>query len=109
MKFHIYAFLILFLCAFFFAPSADAATIGKPMQSLGLVGYWSFDVGKGGAKAVDMSGSGNNGTLTNMNTTAAWVGGKIGNALSFDVSNDLIVLGSPAALDNIGGLPRTIR
>src|SRR3989344_4908798 len=105
MKFHIYAFLILFLCAFFFAPSADAATIGKPMQSLGLVGYWSFDVGKGGAKAVDMSGSGNNGTLTNMNTTAAWVGGKIGNALSFDGSNDLIVLGSPAALDNIGGSP----
>ena len=105
MKFHIYAFLILFLCAFFFAPSADAATIGKPMQSLGLVGYWSFDVGKGGAKAVDMSGRGNNGTLTNMNTTAAWVGGKIGNALSFDGSNDLIVLGSPAALDNIGGSP----
>ena len=28
------------------------------MQSLGLVGYWSFDVGKGGAKAVDMSGRG---------------------------------------------------
>ncbi len=26
--------------------------------SLGLVGYWSFDVGKGGAKAVDMSGRG---------------------------------------------------
>ena len=37
---------------------AHAATIGKPMQSLGLVGYWSFDVGKGGAKAVDMSGRG---------------------------------------------------
>src|SRR3989344_2284292 len=90
MKFHIYAFLILFLCAFFFAPSADAATIGKPMQSLGLVGYWSFDVGKGGAKAVDMSGRGNNGTLTNMNTTAAWVGGKIGNALDFDGVNDSV-------------------
>lgn len=37
---------------------ANAATISKPMQSLGLVGYWSFDVGKGAAKAVDMSGRG---------------------------------------------------
>ena len=37
--------LILFLLV---AKNADAATISKPMQSLGLVGYWSFDVGKGG-------------------------------------------------------------
>jgi len=46
------------------ASAVNAATISRPMQSLGLVGYWSFDIGKGGAKAVDMSGSGNNGTLT---------------------------------------------
>ena len=83
----IFAFYILTL------PSeAFAATISKPMQSLGLVGYWSFDVGKGGAKAVDMSGNGNNGTLTNMNTTAAWVGGKIGNALEFDRVNDYVAI-----------------
>src|SRR3989338_773932 len=76
-----------------YAHSSDAATISRPTQSLGLVGYWSFDVGKGGAKAVDMSGRGNNGTLTNMNTTAAWVGGKIGQALSFDGVNDSVVIG----------------
>jgi len=79
-----------------YAHSSDAATISRPMQSLGLVGYWSFDVGKGGAKAVDMSGKGNNGTLTNMNTTAAWVGGKIGNALSFDGVNDFVEVSGPA-------------
>src|SRR3989338_10344617 len=84
--------LILFLLV---AKNADAATISKPMQSLGLVGYWSFDVGKGGEKAVDMSGRGNSGTLTNMNTTAAWVGGKIGNALNFDGSNDYVSIADP--------------
>ena len=51
-------------------PSVNAATIGKPMQFLGLVGYWSFDVGKGGAKAVDMSGSGK----TKNRLAAAFVG-----------------------------------
>src|SRR3989344_4833500 len=81
---------IVSISFFMLASAVNAATISRPMQSLGLVGYWSFDVGKGGAKAVDMSGRGNNGTLTNMNTTAAWVGGKIGNALDFDGSNDRI-------------------
>ena len=51
-------------------PSAHAATISRPMQSLGLVGYWSFDVGKGGAKAVDMSGRGK----TKNRLAAAFVG-----------------------------------
>src|SRR3989344_1197178 len=83
--------LILFLLV---AKNADAATISRPTQSLGLVGYWSFDVGKGGAKAVDMSGRGNNGTLTNMNTTAAWIGGKIGQALNFDGGNDYVDVGT---------------
>jgi len=87
-----------------YAHSSDAATISRPMQSLGLVGYWSFDVGKGGAKAVDMSGRGNNGTLTNMNTTAAWVGGKIGQALNFDGSNDFVNAGSATILDDMGPL-----
>jgi len=55
---------ILSVWAVFGLNGAHAATISRPMQNLGLVGYWSFDVGKGGAKAVDMSGRGNNGTLT---------------------------------------------
>ena len=59
--------LILFLLV---AKNADAATISRPTQSLGLVGYWSFDVGKGGAKAVDMSGSGK----TKNRLAAAFVG-----------------------------------
>src|SRR3989344_494681 len=94
-KLKILLFCCLFLLFILVGKKADAATISKPMQSLGLVGYWSFDVGKPGAKAVDMSGRGNNGTLTNMNTTAAWVGGKIGNALDFDGSNDYVSIADP--------------
>ena len=55
---NLYKFLLISSGFFLFAFQANAATISKPMQSLGLVGYWSFDVGKGGAKAVDMSGRG---------------------------------------------------
>ena len=38
----------------------------------GLVGYWSFDEGSGGTTS-DLSASGVDGTLTNMNTSSAWV------------------------------------
>src|SRR3989344_1598338 len=97
MKFGTWNLFVICILLFgiFGIKDASAATISKPTQSLGLVGYWSFDVGKGGAKAVDMSGRGNNGTLTNMNTTAAWVGGKIGNALDFDGSNDYVSIADP--------------
>src|SRR3989344_7070946 len=99
-KLKILLFCCLFLLFILVGKKADAATISKPMQSLGLVGYWSFDVGKPGAKAVDMSGRGNNGTLTNMNTTAAWVGGKVGNALDFDRVNDYVTI---TPISNIRG------
>jgi len=48
----------------------------------GPVGYWKFDEGYG-ATAFDSSGSGNNGTLTNMSTTGtstAWITGKANKA-----------------------------
>ena len=86
--------ILLFCCLFLLFVSvgrkADAATISRPMHSLGLVGYWSFDVGKGGPTAFDMSGNGNKGALTNMDNAGAWVGGKIGNALNFDGVNDYV-------------------
>lgn len=59
----------------------------------GLVGHWTFD-GKdmiGGQTARDISGQGNNGTLTNGPKRAI---GKIGQALEFDGSNDNVDLGS---------------
>ena len=53
-----------------------------------LVGYWSFDEGKGD-KAYDGSGNGNDGTLTNM-ADDDWVDGVAGSCLDFDGSNDYV-------------------
>jgi hypothetical protein len=54
-----------------------------------LVAYWSFDDGAG-TTAVDNSGNGNDGTLTNMEE-ADWVDGISGKALDFDGVDDHVV------------------
>src|SRR3990167_283101 len=61
----------------------------------GLVGYWNFDEGSG-ATVADSSGNGNTGTLTNGPT---WTTGKIGQALSFDGSNDYVDAGTGSSLN----------
>ncbi len=62
------------------------------MLSNGLVGYWPFD-GKdiSGTTAYDRSKSENNGTLTNGPTKTI---GRVGQALSFDGTDDYVELGS---------------
>jgi hypothetical protein len=65
----------------------SAATLRTPPNNLGLVGYWSFEDGSG-STATDFSGSGNDGTLTNMDPATDWVSGKRGSALTFDGSNN---------------------
>jgi hypothetical protein len=63
-----------------------------------LKGYWSFNgPDLSGTTAYDRSGSGNNGTTSGATITE----GKFGQALSFDGTNDLIDVGSPASLDNL--------
>jgi len=59
----------------------------------GLVGYWDFNFGKGGAIAFDKTSNGNNGRLTSMDPATDWVDGKnsrLGQALDFDGSNDYV-------------------
>jgi hypothetical protein len=62
----------------------------------GLVLHYKFDE-TSGTTATDSSGSGFDGTLTNMSGTE-WTTGKIGGALNFDGSNDRITV-PIAALD----------
>lgn len=59
---------------------AHAATLIKPPNNNGLVGWWTFNEGVGTA-AHDSSGSGGTGTV---NGTVSWVAGKLGRALGFD-------------------------
>src|SRR3989344_5797717 len=72
--------------------------------SNGLVGYWDFNFGKGGAIAFDQSGNNSDGRLTSMDPATDWVMSKprLGTALDFDASNDYVDVGSGTLLDNLG-------
>ena len=56
---------------------------GKP------IGWWKMDEGEGTA-VHDESGSGNHGTMTNMDAGSDWVEGKYNKALDFDGTDDYI-------------------
>ncbi len=74
------------------------ATSGKvPMD--GLIAHWKFDESSG-ITASDSAGS-NDGTLANMDGSTDWVSGKVGNALDFDGTDDIVNVGSPSALDDL--------
>ncbi|MFA6050578.1 MAG: hypothetical protein WC761_05270, partial [Candidatus Paceibacterota bacterium] len=98
--------IIITLAIFALASSASAATLSKPSNNLGLVGYWSFEdatsTASVGTKVTDFSGRGNTGTLTNGPT---WTDGKKGKALSFDGSNDEVTTatnyGNTASLNTL--------
>ncbi len=65
--------------------------------SCGLVGYWTFD-GKDMANgvALDKSGNGNKGNLTNIATSTFYTDGKIGQGAKFDGVDDYVSVGGSA-------------
>ena len=66
----------------------------------GLVAAWGFNEGSG-TTVSDVSGSGNTGTIQG----ATWSTlGRFGNALSFDGSNDIVLVPSSASLNMTTGL-----
>ncbi len=74
-------------------------TINIPAIDRGLVGHWSFD-GKDMLQNVkDTSGLGNNGNLVGYTSTTT-VTGKIGQALTFNGSNQYVNAGSGIPLDS---------
>src|SRR3989344_7510129 len=95
--FYFSIFFLSLISSFLFLPGeVKGATLLQKVRvnNLGLVGYWTLD----GAdtnwstnKTNDLSGNGNNGTLTNMSTPTSPVPGRIGQAMKFDGSNDLIL------------------
>ena len=66
-------------------------------------GWWKFDESSG-TNAANSAGAGYTGQLVNM-ATNAWMVGKLGNALSFDGTNDYVRVPQPSAM--ITGLPFT--
>jgi len=87
--------LILIFFSFAVYGEVSASTIVRSPNNSGLVGYWNFDVEAGGDTVYDLSGQGNNGTMTNMDPETDWVDGKIGSsALDFDGVDDRITTGT---------------
>ena len=62
------------------ASGTTRTTLSKPVNNLGLVGYWSFNENSG-TKVGDYSGKGRFGTISN--SVASWTSGKLGGALNF--------------------------
>ncbi len=92
--------IFIFLSAFFFViPNVEAATIVKPANNLGLVGYWSFNEGTS-TVATDFSGRGNTGTLNSFSAPASgssgWGNGKFGSGLNFDGTGDYVSINGVA-------------
>lgn len=82
------------------AATASAST--NTRTASGLVGLWSFD-GKdmnwATGKALDRSGNGNDGVLSNLGTTTAPVPGKIGQALKFNGVNSVVNVANSSSLN----------
>ncbi|MDO8471336.1 MAG: LamG domain-containing protein [bacterium] len=87
---------------------ADYAKINAPQNNQitnGLVGMWSFNgPDLTTTTAFDRSGQGNNGTLTNGPVPAI---GKIGQALNFDGSDDIVNISASAVYNNMGAITAT--
>ncbi len=79
----------IFLLAFIFLPVfSEAATLVRPPNNLGLVGYWPLNEGAG-TNVTDVSGFNNTGTAT---AGATWTTGKRGKAaLAFDGNAEVAV------------------
>ncbi|OHA79276.1 MAG: hypothetical protein A2747_02435 [Candidatus Yonathbacteria bacterium RIFCSPHIGHO2_01_FULL_44_41] len=94
--------LLIFLLS---ASSVSAATLQKPPNNLGLVGYWPMNEGTS-TQAGDFSGRGNTGTLTNMANpatgTSGWGNGKLAGGLNFDGVDDSVDIGTGSSL-NVSG------
>ncbi len=73
-------------------------SLNQPNLKSGLAGHWTFDGRDMTQNVKDASGSSNHGFLTGFTSTTT-VAGKMGQALSFDGSNDYITHGDPTTFD----------
>lgn len=107
MKEH-YIHIFIFILLWCIPPIIHSATLQKvQVNNTGLVGRWSFDgsdINWTANTTTDSSGNGNTGTLVNMSTTTSPTTGKVGQALSFDGSNDSVNLGRVSATESASQL-----
>lgn len=71
----------------------NASEAAYPHLWRGLAGAWVPSLGVTGETLRDVSGHGNNGTLTNMDAATDWQASGGGWCLDFDGSNDFVIVG----------------
>ncbi|HWO62254.1 MAG TPA: LamG-like jellyroll fold domain-containing protein, partial [Umezawaea sp.] len=81
------------------ASSNEANATVSSAPPVGLVAAYSFDQGSG-TSLPDLSGNGNNGTISN----ASWTIGRFGDALSFNGSNSIVNIPDSSSLDVTSGM-----
>ncbi len=81
--------------------ASATVTVNPPGQTggTGLVAAYSFDENTG-TTVTDLSGNGNNGTISN----ATWTTGKFGSALNFNGSSSRVTIPDSASLDLSTGM-----
>jgi hypothetical protein len=78
----------------------NASESANPNLWKGLVGAWMPSFGVTGGTLKDVSGNGNDGTLTNMDAASDWVGTSKGLALDFDGVNDYVRMVTPISISS---------
>lgn len=84
--------LVITLALLWLPTITSAASLSKPGNNLGLVGYWSMNEGTS-TIAHDFSGYKDDGALQN---APVWTYGKLSSAISLNGSNQYVSLGSPS-------------
>ncbi len=72
------------------AAATISKTLRRPVNEIGLVGWWTFDGPDILTNVADKSGSGNNGSLIHGGSGTTTAPGKVGQALSFDGTDDYV-------------------
>lgn len=95
--------IFLILSSFFlFVLMVFCMNVGSARADDGLVGYWTMDgedINWRTGKVADKSGNYNSGQIAGMGTSTAPIIGKIGQALKFDGTNDVINAGDMNIID----------
>lgn len=83
------------------AVATISKSLSRPINNLGLVGWWTMDGPDTLTNIADKSVEGNHGFLVHQGSGTTTTSGPIGQALGTDGSNDYVNAGSAASLDDI--------
>lgn len=76
------------------AATTISKSLSRPINEIGLVGWWTMDGPDMLTNVADKSGQGDTGTLLHSGSGTTTAPGRVGQALSFDGINDYVTMGA---------------